>query len=529
MTSNAARRLAPVTGAAKVVSPYCRVSALMGRDDEDLLSVDLQLAACRREIRAAQSAGVNIVEGPALIPDVDETGTDFNRKGIQQALEWKRAGKIDGIVVLDVSRVGRTAAETLAVIEELRADDGVFLSSRERFDATPTGDYLLTNFVGLAQMQSENIAAGWRAVIEHRARQGHQNGFAPTGYIRERYRLEGDEKDRTRIVIDPVTGPSIAEAFRRYDAQESATSIERDLGRRGVLSLKSVGTLKPILENPFYIGQVRLFTYTGKARKRRRTGAPPVVLQGNHAALLIGPDGQPDVALFTRVGKRLDRERRTAPRHITPTHALAGIAYCPGKLPDGSPCNRAMVSQRQGKGKGKYLRCGQGRNFGCDAGGTPLVADVEEAVREAVRGHLAAFEIGDGEIAASTARRAGTAADRARLAAIIARLDDAKSDVDADFYSEIIDRHRHRAAVAKLDERAAKVRAQLDALGDPESGPTVEEFVVAARRVDEVWDVSTPAERNALLRAAGVVRVTVSAPTRWREPVADRVVITFSL
>ena len=100
--------------------------------------------------------------------------------------------------MLDVSRVGRTAAETLEVIEALRADGGVFLSSKESFDESDEGSLMLGLFALFAQLYSDRIATGWRAVIEARAVDGHHNGTAPLGYKRVKVETVGPSSSTTR-------------------------------------------------------------------------------------------------------------------------------------------------------------------------------------------------------------------------------------------------------------------------------------------------------------------------------------------
>ena len=119
--SSAARPLFSVSGEPelrpKIVLPYERVSAVMGRDDEAFRSPDIQRAANLAAIAAAGAiAYPDAIENPERYRDIDRTGRDFNRDGIQRALDLKRRGLIDAIAVLDVSRVGRTSGETLQVI-----------------------------------------------------------------------------------------------------------------------------------------------------------------------------------------------------------------------------------------------------------------------------------------------------------------------------------------------------------------------------------------------------------------------------
>lgn len=516
------RRLAAVTQGVKIVSPYVRVSKLGDRDEETFLSPDLQLEAIRREIRNAQAAGQAIVEGPALHADVDETGLDFNRQGITEALALKRSGQIHGIAVLDVSRVGRTPIETLAVIEQFRADDGVFISSRERIDGTVAGDMNLMLFAWIAGMYSDGIASGWRSVIEHRAKLGHQNGSPPKGYrkdLNEFGKLLG-------MVIDPVTGPVMVEAFRRYgNTKESVTSIERWLQDQGVLSLKGGGKLKSLLGNPFYLGQIRVYTWTGKARKRKKTDAAPIVVEGLHPPLLVTADGALDMGLWDRVQKRLAEEKQLPSRHVVPVHALGGLARCPGTLSDGTACKRALICQLNSRYPQGHYRC---HNAGCTGVGSPRIDEVEAAVLEDVRGLHERFVVGDPDVADAAARKASVDAERRQLTATVTKLNDALAAADADLYADVTTPQRHRAAVLKIQERIEKATTALAALGDVTVEQTAEEFVLAAQRLAERWDVSTPAQRNGLLRAVGVRQVEVRRAAFRGEPVADRVTTTLS-
>jgi DNA invertase Pin-like site-specific DNA recombinase len=214
----------------KVVAAYERVSGIMGREDEAFRSPEMQH---KPNVAVIKAAGHIVYADPsgARFCDVDRTGLDFHREHITRGRKLKQQGVIDGIATLDVSRVGRTPPETLQVIDDFRADGGVYLSTYERIDETPQGEFMLGIFVHMAALYSNNIAQGWRAAITARTEGGEHNGPAPLGYRREKL-----DSGRTRVVIDPVTSPAIVDAFQRYADGQSATSIEARLQRQEVIA-----------------------------------------------------------------------------------------------------------------------------------------------------------------------------------------------------------------------------------------------------------------------------------------------------
>ena len=513
MPRTTARQLAAVPSRPRIIGRYIRVSAVMGREDEAFRSPDLQLREIDREIARTRAAGEPVVEGP-IYRDIDRSGLDFHREGIQQALSDKRAGSIDGLATYDVSRLGRTVAETLLAITELREDGGMFVSSRERIDPTPEGEVMLIQFLTWAQYQANRIAAGWRAVIEARGEAGLHNGTPPLGYGTEK-----DDKGRTRIVVDAVKAPAVVEAFHRYDAGESATSIWRDLYERGVLRTQDI---RRTLANPFYVGDIRLHAHTGAARKRKRlSGVEPFRTRGQHMPLLVTETGEPDYELFERVQARLAREAKTARRYIEPVHALGGLIKCPS-------CGRSLVYDKGRRGQ-PYYRCLNGRKVGRPGVGSPTVAEVETEVLEEVRRVLVGMKQEDSATAAAISKRAAAIADRDRLAAKIATKEGQLTDADLDLYDGKLSPERHGWLVERIEGQLAELRSAVDACEPVTDGPTVAEAVDAATDLLRTWTTATPAERAAKLRAAGVVRVTVAKAETYRQPVAGRVITEFSI
>ncbi len=78
------------------------------------------------------------------------TGATFNRPGMRKLEAAVRAGKVDTVVVWRLDRLGRTARETLAFLEDLDAAGWVGNSSCVPGDHSPTGASPITlNYVNL--------------------------------------------------------------------------------------------------------------------------------------------------------------------------------------------------------------------------------------------------------------------------------------------------------------------------------------------------------------------------------------------
>lgn len=82
------RRLAAVPDRPLRVVPYIRVSALMGRGGDDFHSPEVQLRAMRRKTIGMQEVEV-------IDCDIDRTGRDFAREGIDRIRVLAQTKAID--------------------------------------------------------------------------------------------------------------------------------------------------------------------------------------------------------------------------------------------------------------------------------------------------------------------------------------------------------------------------------------------------------------------------------------------------
>ncbi len=329
------RRLAAVPDRPQRVVLSVPVSALIGRGGDDFHSPEVQIGSMRRV-----TSGMQVVE--VIDDDIDQTGRTFDREGIKRVRDLAEANAIDAIAVYNVARFGRNTMEGLQFLNWL-ADRGVtILSATEHIDtSTPSGRWLLTNMLAVAEMRSDEIGLEWSRVHAHRAKAGKAHGTPPTGYVK------GEDG---KLVPHPTFAPAITQAFTDYaddkDVDGDVKRIRRTL--RAVTGLNMSGpAFKKILQNRAYLGEVRVGT---------------VVTEGAHEPLV-------DNVTWQRVQTRLRRDSRTPARLAEPQYALSGLLYC-------GVCEKRGNHRRADAGKIRMFCREQEENRACAGFGRPEAAKV---------------------------------------------------------------------------------------------------------------------------------------------------------
>lgn len=476
------RRLAAVPERPQRVVPYIRVSALMGRGGDDFHSPEVQLGGIRR-----LTVGMHEVE---IIRDIDETGTTFERAGIDRLRTLARHRAIDVVAVYNIKRFGRNTLEGLQTLNEL-ADYGVtIMSAKEHIDtSTPAGRKHLTDLLSLAQMQAEEIGEVWSDVIRQRAANGLQHGY-PTGYRRVKGGAE----------IDPIFGPVMAECFRRYAA---GISVRKIVAYYHAATGRTCHprNMRARLRNP---------TYTGRVHNNGE------VLPGAHEPLV-------DEETWQRCQERIRCDGATPPRHIDPTWSLAGLISCP-------TCEKKLqrVHHKTKKGvREDRVVCGGSTALlaagGCPGIGSPRLALVEQAVLDKVVKRIEHLKSDHLRRVEALARKANARADVVAMEAELGRLERAQAKLAKDWaLVDVADDAAYRAAMGELRATAETLRGELKTARADVIAPDTAKLVGAAEALLALWGEAEPAERRTALRAV-LNSATMRRASYWREPEGDRI------
>jgi DNA invertase Pin-like site-specific DNA recombinase len=208
--------------------------------------------------------GLNIVEVRRESHSAKESG---QRPVFQTIVEDIKAGKFNGLVAWDPSRISRNAGD-LGMIVDLM-DQKLLIDIRthgQRFTNSPNEKFLLMILCSQAKLENdhkgENVKRGLRAKCER----GFRPGVSPIGYIHDKYADKGSK----RVLLDPVRAPIIKEMFEKvaYDncsGRDILTWLNKDknfvtkTGKRISLSMIFL-----ILKDPYYYGEFEYPEGSGK-------------------------------------------------------------------------------------------------------------------------------------------------------------------------------------------------------------------------------------------------------------------------
>jgi DNA invertase Pin-like site-specific DNA recombinase len=110
------------------------------------------------------------------------SGKDYNRKDWQRLEADLNTGKITRLVVWRLDRLGRTAGETIVLLDRLDKAGIGFLSIRDGFDpSTPAGRLMRNLLASFAQYETEVRSERQRAGIEAAKAQGKTWGGRKPG------------------------------------------------------------------------------------------------------------------------------------------------------------------------------------------------------------------------------------------------------------------------------------------------------------------------------------------------------------
>ena len=175
--------------------------------------------------------------------DDNVSGMHFNREGIDKIYEVVEAGKIEAIIVKDLSRLGRHRTQTALFIDYLREHDVRVLSATENIDTFNENDDLIIGFKGLvndfyARDGSRRVRTGYR--------QKQKEGIVtipPFGYFKD--------KNTKKVVVVEESAETVRLIFSAYVGGSGMKAIARTLNeqRRKTPALMQAELLNKRLPN----------------------------------------------------------------------------------------------------------------------------------------------------------------------------------------------------------------------------------------------------------------------------------------
>lgn len=247
---------------------YARLSVENSGKDDDGNSLQNQIAVCKDYLE-----GCPYLRLTEVYSDNGKTGTVFDRPAWNRLMEDVRAGKVQCIVVRDLSRFGRDYVETGNYLEKIFPALGTrFISVKEGFDSFTCGGSMESLSVSLQNLVnaiysrdiSKKVSTALRAQMETGT---FRNRHLPYGYLWN--------EDKTAYVIDEEAAAIVRRIFQwklqgvslyriidqlKAEGIESPERRKRRVGTRTGDNIQGEGwcpsTIRGILQNRAYIGEL---------------------------------------------------------------------------------------------------------------------------------------------------------------------------------------------------------------------------------------------------------------------------------
>ena len=206
------------------------------------------------------------------------TGSNFDRDDFNRMMDDIRSGKVNAIVVKDLSRFGRNYIETGNYIEKILPFMGVrFVSVNDGYDSerNSAADIMMTlrNIVNHAYVA--DISRKIKTMFETKQNNGDYIGWsAPYGFLKS-------EENNNRLIIDPETAPTAKQIFEWKAEGLGFMAIARKLNEMGIPSPRMRNIAKGKYKNPPTDGRlwtdasvawiIKSPTYAGHIAQRKFT------------------------------------------------------------------------------------------------------------------------------------------------------------------------------------------------------------------------------------------------------------------
>ena len=305
------------------------------------------------------------------------SGTNFDRPDFMRLMEDIKKGKINCVIVKDLSRLGRNYILVGQYLEMIFPMLNIrFISVNDRIDSIKDPASINNALVSFKNVMNDeycrDISNKVRSSLDRKRTKGEFIGsFASYGYMK-------DPDDHHHLIVDPVAAEVVKNIFDWFLQGTSILGIAKRLNHMGIpnpsaykrqcgLNYKHPAgqldsawpdsSVKRVLKNRLYVGDMVQNKNRTKSYKVQVSVAVPeenwVIVPNMHEAII-------DREKFETVQQLLMRDTRTSPG-INHVSIFAGYIRC-------ADCLRAMgkKSVAQSYGKYHYYVCQTFRKAGRD-------------------------------------------------------------------------------------------------------------------------------------------------------------------
>ena len=444
---------------------YLRLS----REDGDRAESD-SIANQRKLLEQYLSAHpeLNLIE---FYQDDGYTGTNFDRPAFRRMEADIEAGRINCVLVKDLSRFGRDYIEMGRYLERVFPAQGVrFIAVNDHVDSQQGHYDMLLPMKNIFNTQyARDISDKVRSAIHTKQQRGEFVGAFPS------YGYQKDPANHSHLVIDPAAAQVVRRIFDLFEQGWGKIKIAKQLNAEGIPSPSeykrilgeryhngrkidqttywTYATVHRILQNQMYTGnmeQGRNYRPTMHGKAVQLDRSEWAVVPGTHEAIIGAEQWERVQALLHKRTRQLSFEQNQSP--------FAGFLRC-------GDCGRAMVKTK--RAGGIYYSCGSYKRYG------PTVCtkhSISHAVLEGIVLHDLNQIISSVQNLQTLAEEAkqpssrGRSGERERLEGGLERLYRLKKSAYEDYRDGLIRREDFRRYQSDYERQERELSAQLQQL-----------------------------------------------------------------
>ena len=296
------------------------------------------------------------------------TGTNFDRPAFQRMLGDIEAGRVNCILVKDLSRFGRDYIEAGRYLERWLPEHGTrFVAVTDNIDSNRGAYDMMMPLKNLFNAQyAKDISQKVKSSFTAKQKRGEFIGaFAGYGYLK-------DARNRNHLVVDPVAAQVVQRIFSLFEDGIGKIRIANILNEAGVpcpseykrlmgdryrngnkleeTTYWTYATVHRMLSSEMYIGnleQGRSDRAQLHGKAKRKDKADWIIVEGTHEAIISREQWDRVQTLLKKRGRTPDFEQNVSP--------FAGFLKC-------GDCGRSM-SKTSWRGKVFYT-CGSYKRYG---------------------------------------------------------------------------------------------------------------------------------------------------------------------
>lgn len=287
------------------------------------------------------------------------SGTNFDRPSFKKMLSDIDEGKINLVIVKDLSRFGRNYVEAGMYVQRFTDSNIRFIAADDNYDSLVNSDDLLFPIKNVVnEMYARDVSKKTKAAKKAKARDGQFIGLkAPFGY-------KIDPNDRHHLIVDEPAAQVVKRIFRLASEGVGYNKMAKIFREEKVLTpivyfnlnnpdyFKSdywrkefdwhVTSIRAILNNEVYLGKLVYGKQRNKSMKSKEKVRNPkedwIVVENCHEPIITQE-------LWDTVHKILNAKHR--PAKAGEVQMFAGLLYC-------SDCGHCLTYSQKQRKDGSY-------------------------------------------------------------------------------------------------------------------------------------------------------------------------------